>query len=156
MTREAVATTVSLNTDAAAVPLWNVIDRGTPPVADSGLEICGWDYCVVQDRIREIGLGEEMSGLANTFLTDAEAEAYARDLVEWLGEDPVRVRIVDRLDGRIAGQYSSADRTIRLERPVRAWIVVHEAAHTVAGGHGDTFVETLRRLVDSGLRPVDL
>ena len=137
----------------AAVPLWNVIDRGAPPVADSGLEICGWDYCRVQDRIRGIGLGEEMSALAHTFLTDGEAEAYAHDLVEWLGQDPVRVRIVDRLDGRIAGQFSSSTRTIRLERPVRAWIVVHEVAHTVAGGHAESFVEALRSLVESGLRP---
>lgn len=139
----------------AAVPLWNVIDRGSRPVADNGLEICGWDYCRVQDRMRDLGLDAEMSALANSFLTDAEAEAYARRLVEWIGEDPVQVRVVERLDGRIAGQYESGSRTIRLERPVRAWIVVHEAAHVVAGGHDESFIDVLRRLIGSGLRPGD-
>lgn len=148
-----IATVVALA--MAAVPLWNVIDRGSPPVADNGLEICGWDYCRVQDRVREAGLDREMSALANTFLADGEAEAYAHELVEWLGEDPVRVRVVDRLEGRIAGQYESGSRTIWLERPVRAWIVLHEAAHTVAPGHSEEFVGALRRLIGSGLSPDD-
>jgi hypothetical protein len=139
----------------AAVPLWNVIDRGAPPVADNGLEICGWDYCLVQDRMIELGLDGEMSALANTFLDDAEAEAYALDLVEWLGEDPVQVQVVDRLDGRIAGQYSPDTRTIWLERPVRAWIVVHEAAHAVAQNHQEEFIDVLGRLAESGPVPDD-
>ncbi|MCZ6630871.1 MAG: hypothetical protein O7D28_05940, partial [Actinobacteria bacterium] len=30
----------------ALVPLYNFIDRD-PPVADNGLEVCGFDYCIV-------------------------------------------------------------------------------------------------------------
>ncbi len=131
----------------ASVQLWNLVDRGAPPVADSGLEICGFDYCVVQDAIRAEGLGLEMSRLATTFLDEAAAKALADELVSWLGQQPVGIEVVDRLEGRTAGQYSPGTRTILLERPIRKWIVIHEVAHTVAGGHDALFVETLARLV---------
>jgi len=131
----------------ASVQIWNLVDRGSPPVADSGLEICGFDYCVVQEAIRAEGLGLEMSTLATTFLDEAEARTLADELVSRLGQPPVGIEVVDRLEGRTAGQYSPGSRTILLERPIRAWIVIHEAAHTVAGGHDAFFVETLAGLV---------
>ena len=126
-----------------AVPLWNVIDVATPRFSDSGLELCGFDYCVVQEGVREAGQGLTMSRLANTFLAEDDAQHLADVLVGYLGVEPVNVEVVDRLEGRIAGQYQSSTRQILLERPVRAWIVLHEVAHTVSSGHGDEFIDTL-------------
>lgn len=129
-----------------AGPVWNIIDRATPEFSDSGLELCGFDYCVVQDAVRDAGHALTMGRLANTFLEQAEAQAMADALVAYLGVDDVTVEVVDRLDRRIAGQYDPSSRQILLERPARAWIVVHEVAHTVALGHGDDFEETIIEL----------
>lgn len=126
-----------------AGPVWNIIDRATPQVSDSGLELCGFDYCLVQDAVRNAGLDLTMSRLANTFLEESEAQALADDLVAYLGVDDVAVDVVDRIDRRIAGQYDPSSRQILVERPARAWIIVHEVAHTVALGHGEDFQETM-------------
>ncbi|MFP5331553.1 MAG: hypothetical protein ACLGHX_04205 [Acidimicrobiia bacterium] len=137
-----------------AGPVWNILDRATPPVSDAGLELCGFDYCIVQDAVRGAGYGVTMSRLANTHVDEEEAEAFAAELLGYLGEEAVDVEVVDRLDGRIAGQYKGAERLILLERPVRAWIVLHEVAHVVAGGHGEIFQEVVidlaRHVQDSG------
>lgn len=122
-----------------AGPVWNIIDRATPQVSDSGLELCGFDYCIVQEAVRAAGLDLTMSRLANTFFDEADSQAFADVLVSYLGEEPVTVEVVDRIDRRIAGQYDPTTRHILLERPARAWIVVHEVAHTVAPGHGADF-----------------
>ena len=127
--------------------LWNLVDRGSPPIADNGLEVCGFDYCDVQDAVRAAGLDLEMARLAQTYIDEQTARDLTDRLVARLGQAPVEVQIVDRLDGRTAGQYSPSTRTIRLERPIRAWIVVHEAAHTASSGHGDDFIEALERLL---------
>lgn len=129
-----------------AGPVWNIIDRATPQVSDSGLELCGFDYCIVQESVRAAGLDLTMSRLANTFLDEADSQAFADALVSYLGEEPVTVEVVDRIDRRIAGQYDPATRHILLERPARAWIVVHEVAHTVASGHGEDFQEVMIEL----------
>ena len=84
-----------------------------------------------------------MNLLANTYLTDAEAERLASTLVTHLGEAPVRFVIVDHLDGQIRGQYSPSTRTIVVERPASAWIVLHEVAHAMSSGHGENFQVTL-------------
>lgn len=131
-----------------AGPVWNVVDRATPPTSDAGLELCGFDYCVVQDAVREAGHGVTMSRLANTYLTDDEAAQFADALVDRLGVPAVTVRVVDRLDRRIAGLYEGAERRITLERPIRAWVVLHEVAHAVAAGHGEAFQETVIELAD--------
>ncbi len=131
----------------AGTQLWNVIDRGAPPIADNGLEVCGFDYCDVQDAVRAAGLGLEMARLAQTYIDEQTARNLTDRLVAQLGQHPVEVQIVDRLDGLTAGQYSPSTRTIRLERPIRAWIVVHEAAHTASSGHGDDFIDALQRLL---------
>ena len=122
----------------AAVPLYNLIDR-SPPVADNGLAVCGFDYCIVQDGMRRAGEDGPMNLLANTYLADAEAERFASTLVTHLGEAPVRFVIVDNLDGQLKGQYDPSTRTIVVERPVSAWIVLHEVAHATSSGHGDNF-----------------
>ena len=131
-----------------AGPVWNVIDGATPQVSDSGLELCGFDYCIVQDAVREAGQDLTMSRLANSFLDEEGASALADSLVAYLGVAPVTVEVVDRIDRRIAGQYNPATRHILLERPARAWIVLHEVAHTVATGHGADFQATLVDLAE--------
>ena len=129
-----------------ALPLNNLIERGQPPVADNGLEICGFDYCIVQDGLSNAGLDLAMTRLANTYLDDVEAEQLAGDLLGHLNEDPVNFVMVNRLDRQITGQYVPATRTVLVERPARAWIVVHEMAHTVAAGHGEDFQSALIEL----------
>lgn len=140
----------------AAVPLYNVINRDRP-VTDSGLQICGFDYCIVQEAAIGAGLNEEMSRLANTFLGDDEAREFARVLLDELGETNVSFVVVDRLDRDLKGQYDPTTRTILVERPVRAWIVLHEVAHTAAPGHGVEFQDVLIELArwTEATRPLD-
>ena len=119
-----------------------------PDLADNGLEVCGFDYCVVQEGVRDAGLDLSMARLANIYLDDAEAERLADLLVAHLGEAPVGFEVVDRLDRRIEGLYDPNARTIYIERPARAWIVVHEVAHVAEGGHGDAFQAVLIELTE--------
>ena len=127
----------------AAIPVFNLIDQGSRPVADNGLEVCGFDYCEVQDAVRAAGFGPEMVLLSTTYLSDGDAADLADAMIDYLGEDPVTFEVVDRLDWRIKGQYEPDTRTIRVERPVSAWIVLHEVAHVPTSGHGDEFVSVL-------------
>jgi hypothetical protein len=94
-----------------AVPVWNIIDGATPRFSDSGLELCGFDYCVVQEGVREAGQGVTMGRLANTFLSEDDAQQLADSLVGYLGVEPVTVDVVDRLE---AG--SPANTTLRPAR----------------------------------------
>lgn len=121
----------------AAVPLYNVFFARS--VADNGLEVCGFDYCVVVDAVREAGLDLVMSRLSHTFLDDTRARAMVDAATEHLDVAPVGLEVVDELEGRLGGVFDSATRVVRIERPVRAWTVLHEVAHVVAGGHGDDF-----------------
>lgn len=128
------------------IPMYNVL-RGQQ-IADNGLEVCGFDYCVVQDAAIAAGLNEEMSRLANAFLDDEEAAIFASALLDRIGERDVSFSIVDRLDGDIKGQFRPDTRTIVVERPVRAWIIVHEVAHAKAPGHGEDFRRALIDLTE--------
>lgn len=119
------------------VPLYNLI--GTRSVADNGLEVCGFDYCVVQDAVREARLDLTMSRLSNTLLDDTEAGDLADELTEHLGVGRVEVEVVDDLEGHIGGVYDVETRTISIERPARAWTVLHEVAHVLEPGHGADF-----------------
>jgi len=130
------------------VPLYNVFNQGRRPVADNGLEVCGFDYCRVQDGVRAAGLDGEMIRLSNIYLSDEDAGSLAAALVDYLGEEPVTFEVVDRLDWRIKGQYRPASRTILVERPVSAWIVLHEVAHVPSQGHGSDFLTVLLDLVE--------
>lgn len=129
------------------LPFYSLIDVTNRPRAENGLEICDYDYCVIQDAVRDAGLGSEMSVLANTFLNDQEAAGFVQILVAHLGRSPVRFEVVDDLGGRTAGLYEPATRTIRVERPITAWILAHEAAHTIAGAHGIEFTRVLIEIV---------
>lgn len=122
----------------AAVPLYNVVFTDT--TAENGLDICGFDYCVVQEGVRAAGLDLVMSRLANTFLTEEEARALADELTGHLGVEPVGLVVVQEIDGRIGGVYDPQTRRITIESPARAWTVLHEVAHVVAGGHGEDFI----------------
>jgi hypothetical protein len=131
-----------------AVPVWNVVDGLTPELSDDGLELCGFDYCIVQDAVGDAGYDLTMARLTHTILDEEQASALADALVARLAVAPVTVEVVDRIDRRIAGQYDPSSRRILLERPARAWIVVHEVAHTVANGHGADFQDVVIELAE--------
>ena len=145
--RVLIAVAVVVVVAMALVPLYNIIDR-EPPVADNGLELCGFDYCIVQAGVRDAGMDLVMSRLANTYVSDTDAEVLATALLAHLNQDPVDFVMVDHLDWRISGQYSPDTRTITIERPARAWIVVHEVAHTASSGHGADFQRVLIELAE--------
>jgi hypothetical protein len=121
----------------AVVPLYNVFFATT--IADNGLEVCGFDYCVVQDGVRAAGLDLTMSRLSNTFLEESEARALANELTGYLGVEAVGLVVVEDLEGRLGGVYDRSQRTITIESPARAWTVLHEVAHAVEVGHGDEY-----------------
>jgi hypothetical protein len=80
-----------------------------------------------------------MSRLSNTLLDDTEAGDLADELTEHLGVGRVEVEVVDDLEGHIGGVYDVETRTISIERPARAWTVLHEVAHVLEPGHGADF-----------------
>lgn len=128
------------------IPIYNVLfDRS---VADNGLEVCGFDYCVVTEAVAEAGLDLTMSELSHTFLTDGQARTLTDAATVYLGVAPVTVDVVDRLDGRLGGVYEPDTHSIRIERPARAWTVLHEVAHTVESGHGEDFQRVLIDLAE--------
>lgn len=128
----------------ALVPIYNVFIGSN--LADNGLEICGFDYCVVEEAVRDAGLGAEMSRLFNTILTDEESVALALQLTEHLDLEPVELVIVDDLEGQIGGVYDPASRSVTIERPARAWTVLHEVAHVRETGHDVAFQEVVIQL----------
>jgi len=121
----------------ALVPLYNVVFGRS--VAENGLEICGFDYCVVQDAVRAAGVDLVMSRLSTSFLDEREAQDLADRLTEHLDIDPIRLQVVQNLDGRLGGFYDSERRAISIESPARAWTVLHEVAHAMETGHGEPF-----------------
>jgi hypothetical protein len=128
----------------ALVPLYNVFF--TRDVADNGLEVCGFDYCVVVEAVTEAGLDLTMSRLSTTFLDDTEAARLTDAATDHLDVASVGLEIVDDLEGRLGGLYDPSTREIRIERPARAWTVLHEVAHTRESGHGDGFQRVLIEL----------
>ena len=132
----------------ALVPLYNLVGGGGRAVADNGLEVCGFDYCVVQAEIRSTGLDLAMSRFSNIYLDDEGATRLADLLVGYLNIQPVSVVVVDRLEGRVGGLYDPPTRTILIERPARAWTVLHEVSHAVASGHGDDFLAAVLDLTE--------
>jgi len=129
------------------VPVLNLFEQAQPQVAHNGLEICSFDYCVVQTAVRSAGHGPTMAGLAGTLLDAEEAQALADYLVAAIGERAVTVQVVTNLPGSLAGRYGTGSRIIQIEEPIRAWVLVHEVAHTSAAGHESDFIDTLLRLV---------
>lgn len=132
----------------AAGPVYNLLEARNPPVAQNGLEVCGFDYCVVQDAVRSAGLEQEAGRLSNLILTDDQAVDLAGSLVDYLGIEPVELTVVERLGGRLGGIYDPTFRSILVERPATAWVVSHEVAHAAAPGHDADFQEVLLDLVE--------
>jgi len=131
-----------------ALPVvYNLVDRGSPPVADNGLDICGFDYCVVQEAVVLSGLDLEMSRLANTILTDDGVTELANRMTDYLEIPTVPVSVVDELGGRLGGVFDPDSRSILIARPATAWTVIHEVAHAVATGHGADFQNVLMELI---------
>ena len=128
----------------ALVPLYNVIFAR--PVSEDGLEICGFDYCLVQDAMLDAGVDLIMSRLANTFLDDDGARALAVEAADHLDIAPVGLQVVDDLERRLGGVYDPETRSILIERPARAWTVLHEVAHAVESGHTEAYQEVLADL----------
>ncbi|HEU4321106.1 MAG TPA: hypothetical protein VFS66_13625 [Acidimicrobiia bacterium] len=131
----------------AVVPIYNVLNASN--VAENGLETCSFDYCVVEEAVREAGLGSEMSRLFNTILTDEEAVSLAGELFDFLDLQPVELLIVDDLEGRIGGVYDPESRLIVIERPARAWTVLHEVAHVRETGHDPDFQRVVIELTNA-------
>lgn len=129
----AIVTVIAL----AMIPIYNVVFARS--VSDSGLEVCGFDYCIVQEAVRAAGLDLTMSALANTYMDEEEARAFADELTGYLGIEPVELAVVTDLAGRLGGVYEPSTRSISIERPARAWTVLHEVAHAVQTGHGEAF-----------------
>lgn len=129
----AVVTVIAL----AMIPIYNVVTART--VADNGLEVCGFDYCIVQDAVQAAGLDLTMSALANTYLDEDEARAFADELITHLGIEPVSLTVVTDLEGRLGGVYEPETRSIAIESPARAWTVLHEVGHAAQSGHGEEF-----------------
>lgn len=126
----------------AFVPLYNIFGPGRT-VSHAGLEVCGFDYCVVQEGLVEARVLAVASRLANEPLSDAAASALANDIAAFLDIDPVPVTVVDHLDDGQAGVFIPSSREILIRRPADAWTVAHEMAHVVSTGHGDDFINAL-------------
>ena len=141
--RRAALVIVAAVTAAAllVVPISNLFRA--PTVSHAGLEVCAFDYCVVQEAIVDAGLLPVASRLSNRVLTEPEARRLADEIAGFLEIDPVALAVVDRLDDGQAGVFIPSSRQILIRRPANAWIVAHEMAHAVSTGHGDDFIAAL-------------
>jgi hypothetical protein len=128
------------------IPLLNVIDARTPQVADNGLEVCRFDYCVVERHIVDAGLGMTMAEMSARIVPDSDVQSFVDAMLDVVGGPDVRAEVVDELPGDLGGRYSQASRLIQIDRPATVWVIAHEVAHTVSSGHDDEFQETLADL----------
>lgn len=132
----------------ATIPFWNVIGGSTARYADNGLEVCTFDYCVVEEAVDEAGHRITMARLSEERLDDRQAQDFADRLREVVDGPPVTVEVVDNLPGDIGGRYLGEERVIEVRRPATRWIVIHEVAHSVGAGHGSDFEDALITLVE--------
>lgn len=129
-----------------AIPLFNLIDARTPQLADNGLEVCQFDYCVVERYVVDAGLGRTMAAMSSRIVPDAEVQSFVDAMIEVVGGPSVTAQVVDELPGDLGGRYSPAERLIQIDRPATVWVIAHEVAHTVSPGHDEEFQETLVEL----------
>lgn len=129
-----------------AIPLFNLIDARTPQIADNGLEVCRFDYCIVERHVVDAGLGRTMAEMSSIIVADADVQSYVDAMIDVVGGPSVTAQVVDELPGDLGGRYSPAERLIQIDRPATVWIIAHEVAHTVSSGHDEEFQETLLEL----------
>ena len=126
-----------------AIPIFNLIDARSPQIADNGLEVCRFDYCIVEQYVLDAGLGRTMAEMSSIIVPDAEVQSYVDAMIDVVGGPSVTAEVVDELPGDLGGRYSPAARLIQIDRPATVWIIAHEVAHTVSSGHDEEFRETL-------------
>lgn len=129
-----------------AIPLFNVLDARTPQIADNGLEVCRFDYCIVEQHVLDAGLGLVMAEMSALIVADADVQSYVDSMIDFVGGPDVQAEVVDDLPGDLGGQYSPATRLIQIDRPATVWVIAHEVAHTVSPGHDADFRDTLLEL----------
>ena len=123
--------------------------RTIDPTTGDQLDVCEWDYCVVQNEIGELRIEQ----FVYTIDLD-EASAIVDAVTESLDLAPVTVRS-EALQGDLAGYYDPSIDSITLDEPIVTWTVIHEVAHHIvreqhgaeALSHGPEFLETLDALV---------
>ena len=128
------------------LPLWNVVQATSPQVADNGLEVCAFDYCIVEEQVREAGYAEVMIRQSGEIVPDREVQSYVDAFTDVVGGPPLTAEVVDDLPGELGGRYTPADRHIQIDRPATVWIIAHEVAHSVGSGHDDDFIQALLEL----------
>ena len=129
-----------------AIPIFNLIDARSPQIAANGLEVCRFDYCIVEQYVIDVGLGRTMAEMSSIIVPDAEVQSYVDAMIDVVGGPSVTAEVVDELPGDLGGRYSPAERLIQIDRPATVWIIAHEVAHTVSTGHDEEFQETLVQL----------
>jgi hypothetical protein len=129
-----------------AIPLFNLIDARSPQIADNGLEVCRFDYCIVERYVVDAGLGRTMAEMSSIIVPDAEVQSFVDAMIDVVGGPSVTAQVVDELPGDLGGRYVPAERLIQIDRPATVWIIAHEVAHTVSQGHDEKFQETLVEL----------
>ena len=129
-----------------AIPIFNLIDARSPQIADNGLEVCRFDYCIVEQFVVDAGLGRTMAEMSSIIVPDADVQSFVDAMIDVVGGPSVTAEVVDELPGDLGGRYSPAERLIQIDRPATVWIIAHEVAHTVSPGHDEEFRETLVEL----------
>lgn len=129
-----------------AIPLFNMIDARSPQVADNGLEVCSFDYCVVERYVVDADMGRTMAEMSSLIVPDADVQSFVDAMIDVVGGPSVTAQVVDELPGDLGGRYSPAERLIQIDRPATVWVIAHEVAHTVSQGHDEEFQETLVEL----------
>lgn len=127
------------------IPVLNLINAG-PRFADNGLEICRFDYCVVERHVFDAGLGSTMTVMSSIIVPDDNVQSVVDELIVVVGGPSVTAVVVDELPGDLGGRYFPSERLIEIDRPANLWVIAHEVAHAVAPGHEDDFMETLVEL----------
>lgn len=131
-----------------ALPVWNVIQGSSPQIADNGLEVCSFDYCVIEEQVRDAGFGEVMIRQSGVIVPDRDVQSYVDAFSAVIDGPPITAEVVDDLPGDLGGRYTPSDRLIQIDRPATVWIIVHEVAHSVGAGHDRDFVDALLELAD--------
>ncbi len=129
-----------------AIPVFNLIDARSPQLADNGLEVCRFDYCIVERFVVDEGLASTMAVMSSSIVPDADVQSFVDAMIDVVGGPSVTAEVVDDLPGDLGGRYTPAERLIQIDRPATVWIIAHEVAHTVSVGHDEEFQETLAEL----------